>query len=480
MEPQKMMPQNIEAEQATIGSAIIDPEVFVQLAWLPVEDFYRNAHQHIWSAGLDLVRRGIPADLITLCNELEARGQLERAGGAAYISSLANAAPSHMNADHYADIVSRVALARRVVKVSAELVKIAYTDIEHDAGVFRDKVLQLVMEATAEHAPGHIATLDEVLQVLQEETYARMEGDLTAHMLLTGYPSLDRLVVGLEPGDLVFAAARPRMGKSCFGQGLLLEAARQVKPLGGTCDYVTLEMTSVQQGRRMVAARARINSQAIRSGFRDRSRPDSEPDVDQWTLFCEAVDSLRKELGQVIYVDEDGMTVDQLRTHLIGAVASRKCKFVLVDQLDLFEGDNRQTEQEQVGKISKALKQIAKELQIVIVCLVQLNRSLENRSGAERRPRLSDLRMSGRLEQDADMVWFIHRPCIYQPKHPNPHWDEYAELWAAKLREGASGEMVPMRFTAPFTSFSAWPEDWRLPMIADEEPENGKGGTNGH
>src|SRR5579885_1759152 len=122
MEPQKMMPQNIEAEQATIGSAIIDPEVFVQLAWLPVEDFYRNAHQHIWSAGLDLVRRGIPADLITLCNELEARGQLERAGGAAYISSLANAAPSHMNADHYADIVSRVALARRVVKVSAELV----------------------------------------------------------------------------------------------------------------------------------------------------------------------------------------------------------------------------------------------------------------------------------------------------------------------------------------------------------------------
>jgi replicative DNA helicase len=202
-----------------------------------------------------------------------------------------------------------------------------------------------------------------------------------------------------------------------------------------------------------------------------RGRRD-EIDVEQFARFTQAVERLREEVGDVVYVQEEGLTVEQLRDHLTEVVTTRDCRLVVVDQLDLFVGPGgRETEQEHVSHISKALKQIARDLQLVVLCLVQLNRNLESRVGVQgKRPQLADLRMSGRLEMDADMVLFVHRPCVYEPGLPLAHYDQYTEVWAGKVREGEAGGMVPLCFTGRYATFSDWPEGWLRPAL-EEDPE---------
>ena len=188
-------------------------------------------------------------------------------------------------------------------------------------------------------------------------------------------------------------------------------------------DYVTLEMTAQQQVRRMLSAKAELNTQAIRSGFRDLSGPlgPEEIDEEQFARFSRAVEELNGELGPTVYLQEQGLSVEELQDHLIQVVSSRDCRCCLVDQLDLFAEPRPRLEQEQIAHISKTLKQLAKDLHIVLLCLVQLNRAVEHRTALlDRRPILSDLRYSGRLEQDADTVLFVHQPCLYQATYPLP------------------------------------------------------------
>ncbi len=470
---EKLMPQNLEAEEAVLGSTIIDPEMARTLRWLQPSDFYRDIHRTIWQAVQKLGRKGIPADIITICDELQRDGTLEDVGGMTYISSLVNAVPTSANAEYYAAIVSRMAVARRAIHAAGQIAALAYNDLSLDTLEFRRKCMDLVLKATMDTSRARAVPLSDVLHALQEETYARMEGDLEAHLLLPGFHELDRMLVGFERGDLIYIAARPRIGKSGLGQAFLLNIARQLARTGGTCDYVTLEMTSMQQARRMVASESRINSKLIRSGFRDvvKGRRD-EVDTDMFARFTHAVERLRDEVGDLVYIQEEGLTVEQLRDHLAEVVTTRDCRFVVVDQLDLFAGENgKETEQEHVSHISKALKQIAKDLKIVVLCLVQLNRNLENRTGVNgKRPQLADLRMSGRLEMDADMVLFLHRPCVYDPDLPLTHYDQYTEVWAGKVREGDAGGMVPLCFTGRFATFSDWPDGWLRPPL-EQDPE---------
>jgi replicative DNA helicase len=275
------------------------------------------------------------------------------------------------------------------------------------------------------------------------------------------------------PDGSNFVAQDIIVHNSGLAQAMLLNMARQLARTGGTCDYVTLEMTALQQARRMVASESQINSSLIRAGFRDvvRERRD-EVDAELFARFTQAVERLRDEIGDVVYVQEEGLTVEQLRDHLTEVVTSRDCRLVVVDQLDLFTGPGgRETEQEHVSRISKALKQIARDLEIVVLCLVQLNRNLEGRMGVQgKRPQLADLRMSGRLEMDADMVLFLHRPCVYEPGLRLSHYAQYTEVWAGKVREGEAGGMVPLCFTGQFATFSDWPEGWLRPAL-EQDPE---------
>lgn len=464
---EKLLPQNIEAEQGVLGSAIIDREIAFKLRWLQVDDFYRDAHKTIWRVIQHLVRQHAVVDELTLCEALQQEGSLEDVGGRPYVNTLVMSVVTSAHADAYATIVAEKAIARRIVHAGGQIAALPYN--ESDPLEWRRKALNLIVQATNQRGVDRARPLSLVLQELMEETERRAKGDLAEHLLLTGFRDLDRAIVGMEPGDFVLVAGRPRMGKSALGQQIILNIARQLNTHqeGSTCDYITLEMSSMQQARRMVAAFGEVNSQAIRSGFRDVAGEDEEYNAEMYARFFAAAETLNREVGETICIAEESMTVEELRDHLISVVESRQCRFVLVDQIDLFKAEGRQTEMEQISAASKALKQIAKDLHIVVLCLVQLNRNIENRSIRDQRPRLSDLRMSGRLEQDADMVLFVHRPCIYVPTNPNPHWSHYTEIHTAKVRDGQSGDMVPLCFTGSFASFTDWPTDWFTPPMDD-------------
>jgi replicative DNA helicase len=396
-------------------------------------------------------------------------------GGAAYISSLVNAVPTSANAEYYAQIVARLAIARRAVHAAGQIAALAYNEQAIDALELRRKCMDLILKATQDNSRERGVRLSLVLDQLLKETYDRIDGDLGAHLLLPGFSELDRLLVGFEPGDLIYLAARPRMGKSGLGQAILRNIARQLARTGGTCDYVTLEMTAMQQARRMVASEGQINTKAIRAGFRDvvNGRRD-DVDAEMFQRFVQALHRIKEEVGEVIVMQEEGMTVEELRDHVAQVVAERDCRFVLVDQLDLFAGEGgRQTPTEHVAHISKTLKQIAKDFKVVVLCLVQLNRNLESRAGVQgKRPQLSDLYMSGRLEMDPDIILFMNRPCVYEPGLNLVNYDSYTEVWGGKVRDGDADWLVPFCFTGRFATFSEWPEDWlRPPLPNDPEGE---------
>ena len=298
-----------------------------------------------------LSRRRVPPDEITLCDALQREEKLEDVGGRLYIASLINHVPTSAYAEYYAAIIARMAIARRAVHAAGQIAALAYNELTLDTPEFRRTCMDLVLKATQDHSRSRAVPLSDILHALQEETYNRMEGDLEAHLLLPGFQELDQMLVGLERGDLIYLAARPRLGKSGLGQAMLLNMARQLARTGGTCDYVTLEMTSLQQARRMVASESQINSKVIRAGFRDvvKGKRD-EVDVEQFARFTQAVERLREEVGDVVYVQEEGLTVEQLRDHLTEVTTTRDCRLVVVDQLDLFAGPGgRETEQEHVS-----------------------------------------------------------------------------------------------------------------------------------
>lgn len=461
---ERLLPQNIEAEEGCVGSLIIDPAVVSQIAvFLRPEDFYRNAHQHIYAAIVDLFRAHTPADLITLCDELERRGQLEEIGGAAYVSSLVNAVPTSANVEYYARIVQRASMLRRLIHAAGQMAALAYN--EYDADVALEKSAKLLMEIRTHHQEEEEQDFAEVLDELLEETYARMEGTISQHLLHPGLPGLTAAIGGgIDRGELVYLAGRPGSGKSVLGLDTADAVAGQVREQGGTVFYYTLEMSATQQVRRLVAARARINTQLIRVGFRGAY---GEIDTDSLRKFHERAEALRIRLRGTLFIHKKPITVESLYDRLYNAVLTKNCRFVVIDQLDLIADEERDNEHDQISHTSKRLKQIARELNIPILCLVQLNRDVEHRSGlAAKRPTLPDFRYSGRLEQDADQVWFLFRPGMYEARPQDKAWPEYGEIILGKMRDGQRGLIVPYRFQEPYALMEDWPSDWERPEIA--------------
>lgn len=435
----RLPPQNIEAEQAVLGSLLIDPEAVHRVAPnLRPADFYRETHGLIYAAILDLHERRQPADIVTLCDELEKRQQLETVGGAPYLTSLINVVPTSVHAEHYAGIVSRTAIQRRLIGAAGEIAGLAYEPAD-DIGEVIDRAEQELFKVSQQRASRALVPVKEVIAsyIARLEELSLRKGQPIG--IPTGFDKLDLLLGGLQPSDLVILAARPSMGKSALALSIALQAARR---WDSHIAIFSLEMSAEQLVQRLLSSETGIDSQKLRLG---------RLDGDEWDAVAHAAG----RLGElVIFIDDSAsLSAMEMRTKARRVHAEHRLDLIVLDYLQLMRGDARaENRVQEISYISRALKGLARELHLPILALSQLSRAVESRD--IKQPQLSDLRDSGSIEQDADVVMFIYRDVMYFPteedwakKYPGkPYRPNIAEISVAKQRNGPSGRKVELGF----------------------------------
>ncbi|MEA3346105.1 MAG: replicative DNA helicase [Chloroflexota bacterium] len=434
-EPQRMAPHSIEAEEAVLGSLLIDPDAILQIAsFLEAEDFYREKNGWIYQAILDLHERREPADFVTLCEELEAKGQLEEIGGPAEITRLINAVPTAIHVEFYGHIVERAALRRRLISAAGEIAALAYKEAEEVDEVV-DQAEQILFNVSERRLRSDLMPIDRVIR----DYYDRIEY-LYQHRgeplgIPTGFIDLDKLLGGLQRSDLVIIAGRPGMGKTAFA---LSTARTAAKEFNQRVALFSLEMSREQVVQRLVAAETGIDSQRLRLG---------KLEEDEWPNFVEATGVL-SELP--IFIDDTpSISALQLRTKARRLHAEYGLDLVVVDYLQLMRGDYRaENRVQEISSISRGLKALARELNVPVMAASQLSRAVESRQ--DKHPILSDLRQSGSIEQDADVVMFIYREEMYDPDTEFPN---LADISIAKHRNGPTGR-VQLYFNAQLATFS--------------------------
>ena len=418
--PDKMIPQNIEAEEAVLGSLLIDPEALFRVSpFLKGEDFYIQKNAWVFEAILALHERREPIDFVTVCDELERREQLEEIGGAAYITRLINAVPSAIHAEAYGHIVEHAAIRRRLISAASEIAQLAYREAE-DVDLTVDKAEQALFNVSQRRITRDLAPIQNIVR----RYYDRIEY-LYAHRgeplgIPTGFIDLDRLLGGMQRSDFVIVAARPSVGKT----SLCLSFARNAARFGQHVAIFSLEMSGEQIIQRLVSAETGIDAQRLRLGNLQE---------DEWPLFVQATGKLA---DLPVFIDDTpSITALQLRTKARRLHAEHGLDLILVDYLQLMTGDVRSENRvQEVSYISRSLKAIARELDVPVVAASQLSRAVEQRS--EKVPVLADLRESGSLEQDADVVMFIYRDELYHPETEKQH---IADIIVAKHRNGPTG-----------------------------------------
>lgn len=428
-------PHSIQAEKALLGGLLVRPEVIADLpAGLNEGSFYRDAHRRIFRAITRLQERKVAVDMLTVIEELRNTKDLEEVGGAAYISSLADGTPRSTNVEHYAGFVMDHATRRAVIALSHRLIGQAYDgDIQPDA--LLEAAQKEVLAVTTEMVNEGLVPMS----TLVLETYAALEratnGQPMSEGILTGYSELDSLTGGLQRGDLVLLAARPSVGKTA----LAINIARNAAGAGKKTALFSLEMTKEQLMMRLLSAETRIDSHRLRNGYiNDRDHP----------RLAAALGALN-ELPLAID-DTAGLPVTDLRARARrAAMEMGGLDLIVVDYLQLLRTRERfENRTQQVSFISSTLKQIAKEMKVPMLALSQLNRTIEH--GRERRPQLSDLRESGSLEQDADVVLFIYKP---QDADEGPGGAVPAEVIIGKQRNGPAHVEVKMTYFGAYTRF---------------------------
>jgi len=424
---EKLLPQNIDAETGVLGSIIIDPAVLDPIArFLRPSDFYRDAHRLIYESVLRVSRSGTPADFITICDDLERQGKLEDVGGASYITSLINGVPTSGNVEYYGRIVERCSILRRLIHAAGKIAALAYEYTEQDVAGALTQAEKLIFELTQKHLLGSHA--DVSMEELMTEYMTILEDRYNHRGMIVGVPSgyedLDRMLGGFHRSDLVILAARPSMGKTQFALNLTRNAAKFRYKIG----FLSLEMSREQLAQRFVAMQSKIEQQRLRTGWIED---------DEWPVLVEASDVLAE---MPVYIDDTpGMSLLQMRSRAREWVLERGVQMIVIDYLQLMTlGDNHRYENrvQEVSAISRGLKALARELNIPVIALSQLSRDLEKRQ--DKRPQMSDLRESGALEQDADVVMFIYRDEVYNPETENKN---IADILVAKQRNGPVGEV---------------------------------------
>jgi len=431
---ERLPPQNIEAEQSVLGSLLIDSEAVVRVAsFLRPEDFYRRAHSLIYQAILDLHERREPADFVTLCDELERRGQLEEVGGAAYITSLINAVPTALHVEHYARIVERTAILRRLLSAATEIASLAYEEAK-DVDEVVDRAEQIIFGVSQRRLRRDLMPIKQVLEEYFEriDYLHRHKGQFIG--VPTGFSQLDKLLGGLQRSDLIVVAGRPGMGKSSLALSIAHNAAKR---FGQRVAIFSLEMSAEQVVQRLVAAETGIEIQRLRLGdIRD----------EEWPRFVQATGILSDTM---IFIDDTpAISAMELRTKARRLHAEHGLDLIIVDYLQLMRGDSRSENRvQEISYISGSLKALARELNVPVLALSQLSRAVEQRQ--DKRPILSDLRESGSIEQDSDVVMFIYREEMY---NPDTEKQNIADIIVAKHRNGPTGQ-VPLYFRKEVAQF---------------------------
>lgn len=440
---ERVPPQNIEAEQAVLGAMLIDKEAIAKATEvLSADDFYREAHRVIFSAMLELYNKNEAVDMVTVTEILKRDNKLEDIGGIAYITSLANVVLTAANVKYHAEIVAEKSVLRQLVRVSTEIAAMGY-EANEDVGTLLDTAERRILEISNRKKKNDFTAINDILMdsVQSIESLLQNKGGLTG--LPAGFADLDKLTSGLHPSDFIILAARPSMGKTALALNIVQNVAlRAHKVIGGeprSVAFFSLEMSKEQLVNRMLCAEAGIDSQRLRVG---------EMHDEDWTHLWDACDTMSRAK---IYIDDTaGITAMDMRSRARRLKAEHGLDLIVVDYLQLMQGSGKRNNsgdrQQEVSEISRSLKALARELDVPVLALSQLSRSVESRQ--VKRPMLSDLRESGSLEQDADIVAFLYREDYYNPETENKH----TELIIAKHRNGPV-DTVNLFFQKQFTKF---------------------------
>ena len=434
--PYGLPPQNIEAEEAIISAILIDNDALLDvIEVLGPQDFYRTAHQKIYAAITDLFDKAEPVDLVTLANKLKEMGQLEKIGGASYLARLVDTVPLAVNARHYAKIIHDKASLRRLIEKANAIIKRCFEE-RGEADDVVDFAESAVFEISEKKARQSFFPLSKII-LGNIETLEENQGNRS---LVTGVPTgftqLDTLTSGLQNSDLIILAARPSMGKTALALNIARNAAVEANiPVA----VFSLEMSKEQLSLRMLCSEARIDSSRLRGGFFS---------MEDWHRLTDAAGILSE---CPIYIDDSpSLSAMEIRAKARRLKMDKNIGLIIIDYLQLMQGRSSAERRDlEISEISRALKALAKELELPVMALSQLNRMLEQRT--DKRPRLSDLRESGALEQDADVVAFIYRDEVYNKDEDNPNRGT-AEILLSKQRNGPTGD-VYLTFLNSYTRF---------------------------
>jgi replicative DNA helicase len=436
---EKGLPSNIEAERSILGAILLDNAVCNQaIELMRRDDFFLDSHRRIFDKMVALTERGSVIDLITLSDELRRAAEFEQIGGATYIASLIDGVPRTDTIEHYAKIVKSKAMLRRLITASNQIIARAF-DEEDDPDVIIDQAEQMIFQIAEDRVRQGFQYIGEVAQrrLEQIEQMAGRPEMITG--VPTGFTDFDQMTSGLQRQDLVIIAARPSMGKTALALNMAQYAAKN----GNTVGVFSLEMSAEQLVSRLLCSEARVDAHRLRTGYLNR---------EEWARLA---DALRRLCETQVFIDDTaGAGVLEMRAKSRRLKAEHGLDLLIIDYLQLMSGRGRiESRQQEVSQISRDLKALAKELNVPVIALSQLSRATETRS--EHKPQLSDLRESGAIEQDADVVCFIFREEVYSQTDENRG---RAELIVAKQRNGPTGS-VELAFLKEFTRFeNMWKE----------------------
>jgi replicative DNA helicase len=445
---ERLVPANVDAERAVLGSVLIDPDAIIKIApTLRVEDFFVDRHRWIYEATLALHERRQAVDFVTLCDELERRGQLTDIGGQAYIIELLNVVPTAINVEHYAGIVVRTAILRRLIDAAGQIARMAYED-KGEIDEIVDRAEELIFGVSEQRIQRTLAPISQVMREVTERVQylALHQGELMG--VPAGFRQLDKLLGGFQKSDLIILAARPSVGKTALALNIAVNAAKRY---GQRVAFFSLEMSAEQLVLRLLAAETGIDQQRLRLG---------QIQEEEWGLLMEAAGVLSSTM---MFIDDTpALSALEMRTKARRVHAEHGLDLIVVDYLQLMRGDPRSENRvQEISYISRALKGLARELNVPVLALSQLSRAVEART--DKRPMLSDLRESGSIEQDADVVMFIYREDMY---NEGTDRQNIADVIVAKHRNGPTG-VVSLYFKKELTQFLEL-ETYREPLNTSE------------
>lgn len=432
----RIPPQNLEAERSVLGGMLLDNQAVHQvLEILDGDDFYSSGHRKIFQSIIDLTERNEPADLITLSNLLKDRSHLESIGGAAYLGSLADAVPSAANIAYYSKIVKEKSVLRKLISATTNILSRTYENATDIDGII-DEAEYSIFQISENKIRQTFFPIREIIK----DSFRTIERLFEKKSLITGVPTgfeeLDRLTSGFQRSELIIIAGRPSMGKTAFALNIAQHAAIEMDvPVA----VFSLEMSKEQLAMRMLSSEARVDAQRLRKGFLGET---------DWPRLTTAAGSLSE--AKIFIDDTAAITVLEMKAKARRLKAEKGLGMVVLDYLQLMKGREQSPSREQeISEISRSLKALAKELNVPVVALSQLNRQVEARS--DRRPQMADLRESGAIEQDADVILFIYRDEVYNRSDDNPE-KGIAEIIIGKQRNGPTGR-IKLAFLKEFTRF---------------------------